>query len=124
MSDSTAASIFDDIILRTRRKRGVDVIPLSITKEEISRVVRLVDTQYRVIKNSGVTLGYEELTKRVCEAQTFSSDPEENWALQYAYQVLAMLYFGHRSKKKASEKRDQSRNLASQEEQERGWERI
>lgn len=109
------ASLLDDIIQRTRKRRGADVIPYSITSEEISRVVSLVDAQYRVLKRSGVSLGYEEITKRVCEAQTFASDPEENWVLQYAYQLLAMPYFGYRSKMNASKRRNQKLDHASQE---------
>lgn len=118
------ASLLDDIIQKTRKRRGVDVIPYSVTSEEILRVVRLVDAQYRLLKKENVTLPYEEVTKRVCEAQTFSEDPEENWFLQYAYQVLAMLYFGHRSKKKAAERLNRKLDLASQEKQQRGRESL
>lgn len=112
--NAVVLSIIDDIILGTRRKRGVDVIPLSVTAEEVLRVARLVDVQYRVLKKAKVILGYEEITKRVCEAQTFSNDFEENWVLQYAYQLLAMPYFGYRSKKNAGERRNQKLDRASQ----------
>lgn len=123
MTHHTAGSLLlDDIIEEARNMRGEDFIPFSTRGEAASRVIQSVDTQYRDIKKSGAKIGYGELLRRICEAKTFSDDPEENWVLQYAYQIVAMMYFGRRSKKKAQMKRDYEQYLVAQEEQESGRE--
>ena len=83
-----------EIIEQARQARGQDAVPEGVTPEMSSHVIRLIQNQRRDLNQSGHKIGLRGLTKLVCEAQVFSNDAEENWFLQYAYQIVAMYYFG------------------------------
>ena len=113
--DATLLARLDRCIEDARSMRGQDMVPETVTNQHLLDIVRSIDQQYWSLKKSGVDIGYTELTKRVCEAHVFSPEAEENWVLQYAYQIVAMVYFGNRSKENARKRRDRELNLKSQE---------
>ncbi len=60
--------------------------------------IRLIQRQRSDLHQSGVKPGLRILTKKVCEAQIFTLDERVNTVLCYAYQVVAMNYFGDKRK--------------------------
>ena len=113
MAHTTLESVhLDEIIKTAREMRGIDFVPLSVTKHQLGILIQTTNTQYWDLKRSGVGMGYSELLKNVCEARTFSDDREENWVLQYAYQIVGMMYFGRRKKDRAQSRREEEQEHA------------
>lgn len=89
------------IIKRLREIKGEEVIPETTNASTALDTIRLIQSQRRNLHQSGVKVGLRQLTKKVSEAQMFTLDESENRVLQYAYQVVAMNYFGDKRKENA-----------------------
>lgn len=78
--------------------RGVSVIPETVCPDTALDTIRLIQRQRRDLFQSGEKPALRILTQKVCEAQIFTLDERVNTVLCYAYQVVAMYYFGEKRK--------------------------
>lgn len=115
MNTTEHLALLVNIIERVRAMRGTEQVPLGTNESVAFATIQNIQNQRRDLHQSGYKMDLRELTKNVCEAQSFSPDAEENWVLQYAYQLVAMGYFGEMRKRYAVRKRNRKLNLASQE---------
>lgn len=123
MSSSTEEyALLDRIIENVRELRGVHQIPGTVSSKEAFRLTRLIQRQRSDLHRSGIKTGLRVLTKRICEAQQFSNDHEENWVLQYAYQVVVMFYFGEMRRRYAVRNKEHKQYLEAVVQQEGGYE--
>ena len=113
--DELLLARLDGCIGDARDMRGQDIVPEAVRSQTLMEVIHSVDKQYWADKKVGVKIGYKGLATRVCGDQRFSDDLIENLVLQSAYQIVAMVYFGNRSKENARKRRDRELNLKSQE---------
>ncbi len=102
------------IVLKVRGIRGDTQIPSSVDDMTALEVIRNIQKQRRDLHQSGVKIGLRQLTKKVCEALVFSLDEKQNTVLQYAYQVVAMNYFGEKRVDNGPRLADWRASLASQ----------
>ena len=122
MTETKELALVNDLIQKVRGMRGLHVVPESMTPVTALETIRKIQHQRRELHQSGVIVAQRQLTKHVCEAQIFSLDEKENGLLQYAYQVVAMYYFGNKRVANAARQKYISDGFASQTSQSYGRE--
>lgn len=107
---STVLAIIDKV----RTIRGEQEIPNGVCPEVALDTIRLIQRQCRDLFQSGVEIGLRQLTEQVCSAQIFTLDDRVNTVLRYAYQVVAMNYFGKKKTESESIKKLYRASIAAQ----------
>ena len=91
-------SMVSAIIDRVRTIRGESVIPKEVCPEVALDTIRLIQRKRSDLFQAGEKPGLRLLTKEVSEDRIFTLDERVNTVLGYAYQVVAMNYFGDKRK--------------------------
>lgn len=114
MGQKKELALVTEIIERVRIKRGLEIVPTSVCSQIGLETIRKIQKQRSDLHQSGVHIDLRLLTNQVCSAQIFSIDAHQNKVLQYAYEVVAMNYFGDKKKENARREQYVRDSLASQ----------